>query len=172
MLFRSEEEASQYLVELVYNLKTHKVLGKSNIERNALFIYAFSAFDGFMGSLLKCIYHNKPEIANILKMELTIEDILRYENTNDIVSEIIQSEITSIRRESYTEQFKILENKFDIKLREFEEWKDFIEASQRRNLITHCNGIVSNQYLKICKDNGFKCSDQIGRASCRERVYI
>src|SRR6185436_4545196 len=57
----------------------------------------------------------------------------------------------TFRRQSYLEQFAELEQKFDIKtLRAFSEWPQFVEASQRRNLMTHNDGRVSQQYLTVC----------------------
>ncbi len=36
-----------------------------------------------------------------------------------------------------------------------------MECSQRRNLITHCDGKVNKQYIVICKGNGYKFSKEI-----------
>jgi hypothetical protein len=33
-------------------------------------------------------------------------------------------------------------------------WKEFIEITQRRNLLVHCKGCVSEQYIQKCKDVG------------------
>ena len=68
-----------------------------------------------------------------------------------IKSQFIEKEVESIRRESYIEQFNILENRFEIKtLKKFEEWSLFVEMAQRRNIMTHNDGVVSDQYLDIC----------------------
>ena len=69
---------------------------------------------------------------------------------------MLEKEIESLRRKSYIEQFKELETKFSIKLTKFDRWPYFIESAQRRNLFTHCDGIVSKQYLDVCRDVNFK----------------
>ncbi|MCA1623945.1 MAG: hypothetical protein LC778_09125 [Acidobacteria bacterium] len=37
----------------------------------------------------------------------------------------------------------------------FERWSQFVECGQRRNLITHNDGVVSEQYLKMCSKEGY-----------------
>jgi len=54
-----------------------------------------------------------------------------------------------------------LQSTFDIKLKLFENWPSFVECSQRRNLVTHCDCFVSNQYLDVCKKEGYKFKDSI-----------
>ena len=49
-----------------------------------------------------------------------------------------------------------MEKMFSITLTKFNSWSRFIENTQRRNLFTHCDGIISEQYLNICKDIGYK----------------
>lgn len=43
-----------------------------------------------------------------------------------------------------------------MKLKDFPEWGDFIELSQRRNLIVHNGGVVSDQYLLVCDKENYK----------------
>jgi hypothetical protein len=73
----------------------------------------------------------------------------------------LQEEIEQFKRKSYVEQFEDLEKTFGLKLKEFERWPQFVECSQRRNILTHCDGVVSGQYLKICKENGYQFSSLI-----------
>ncbi|MCX7257498.1 MAG: hypothetical protein NTZ64_12385 [Polaromonas sp.] len=48
-----------------------------------------------------------------------------------------------------------LETTFGIVLRKFDRWPDFVEAAQRRNLLTHCGGVVSEQYRAVCLREGY-----------------
>src|SRR5690606_10699525 len=69
---------------------------------------------------------------------------------------VLSEEIETFRRKSYSEQFQDLEARFSIHtLKDLPAWKKFVECSQRRNLITHCDGVVSQQYLKECKKAGY-----------------
>lgn len=40
--------------------------------------------------------------------------------------------------------------------KKFKEWSEFVELSQRRNILTHNGGIVSDQYLIVCDREGHK----------------
>jgi hypothetical protein len=87
---------------------------------------------------------------------MSISEMLTYGNVDDIKKIILASEIEAFRRKGYLEQFQALENRFGLNLRRFENWSKFVECGQRRNLFSHCDGRVSEQYISICNDNEFK----------------
>ena len=125
------------------------------------FLSLFTAFDAFSGELLNAIYLRNPELLKSLNRSMTISDMLKYEDIEDIKLINLQDEIESFRRKSYVEQFDSLEARFGIKLKKFNNWPHFVECSQRRNLITHCDGFVSDQYIKICKNEGCQLPDDL-----------
>jgi len=120
------------------------------------FLTLFATFDAFTGDLLTAVYARKPELFNSLDRSMSISEMLTYGNVDDIKKIILASEIEAFRRKSYLEQFQTLENRFDLNLRKFENWSKFVECGQRRNLFSHCDGRVSEQYISICNDNEFK----------------
>jgi hypothetical protein len=62
-----------------------------------------------------------------------------------------------VLRKSHSEQFDYLESRLGLKLRvNLPIWKSFIEITERRNLLVHCDGIVSNQYIKNCQEHKIK----------------
>jgi len=125
------------------------------VERS-LFLGLFSAFDVFTGDLISAIYDKKPELFNSMGKTISVAEILKYSSINDLKKVILNDKIETFRRNSYVEQFKELESDFDIKLREFPHWPNFVECAQRRNILMHSDGIVSEQYLKVCQDEGYK----------------
>lgn len=118
--------------------------------QRSLFTQLFSEYDSFVGSLLKVIYTSKADLLKSISRQISFADLLDYENLNAIKLDMLEKEVETFRRNSYVDQFSSLENKFSIKLRAFPEWGEFIELSQRRNLIVHNGGIVSDQYLIVC----------------------
>lgn len=122
----------------------------------SLFTQLFAEFDAFIGALLKVIYRRKADLLKGISREITFADLLAYENLNAVKLDMLEKEIESFRRESYVEQFSSLEKKFGLKLRAFPEWGEFVELSQRRNLIVHNGGCVSDQYLIVCDREGHK----------------
>lgn len=125
------------------------------------FLTLFATFDSFTGDLLTACYEKKPELFNAIDRTMTISEMLEYGNVDDIKKIILSSEIETFRRKSYIEQFQVLENRFGINLRKFENWEKFVECGQRRNLFTHCNGRVSEQYLTICSTHKCKLPEEI-----------
>ena len=129
------------------------------IPRNFLVSYV-SEFDNFLGSLLRTLYTNKPELLNDSSRQITYTDLLGFDSLDDAKEHVLEKEIESILRKSHTEHFSILESKFDIQLRKgLDIWSDFIEITERRNLFVHANGMVSSQYLKVCKQHGHDIKD-------------
>jgi len=121
----------------------------------------FGAFDAYMGDLISAIYLKKTDLFNRLKWSMSIPELLEYDSVDDIKTIILEKEIDSFRRDSYIEQFKTLESTFGVRLKGFKKWPQFVECGQRRNLWAHCDGIVSDQYLKMCKKVGYIYPDSL-----------
>lgn len=153
--------AFKNFIEADFNIKR---IDRSDIVRVlevGHFLSLFSAFDAFTGELISAIYNKKPVLFKNINRSLSVSEMLEYENIEDVKSIILKNEIESFRRESYIKQFEILETRFSINLRKFKKWHDFVECSQRRNIITHCDGIISEQYINICKKEGCQFSNPI-----------
>jgi hypothetical protein len=139
-------------------------LRKSNLPytiETSLFLRLFSAFDAFTGDLLTSIYKKKPELFETISREVKVSEILKYNSFESLQEVVLRDEIESFRRSSYVDQFKSLESMFGLKLRQFEKWPSFVECAQRRNLFTHCDGQVSQQYIDVCEKEGFKFKAKI-----------
>ncbi|MFY3860639.1 hypothetical protein [Achromobacter xylosoxidans] len=140
-------------------------LDRSNIiftTERSMFIGIFSEFDAFVGDLLKLLYLEKTELFNGMAREIALSELLKFATIEDARNHLLDKEVDSIRRESYIEQFATLETKFSIKtLRGFSEWADFIEMAQRRNLMTHNGGIVSDQYIKVLETLDYKLPQDV-----------
>ena len=122
----------------------------------ALFMQMFSEFDVFSGSLLKGIYLKNDSLLKGVAREISLCNLLDYNDLDSVKKAMLEKEIDSFRRDSYVEQFASLEKKFSLTLRKFKEWGEFVELSQRRNLFTHNDGIVSEQYLLVCDREGHR----------------
>jgi len=126
----------------------------------SLFIYLFAAFDKYIGDLLQVLYQLNPDLYKNISREISLSDILKYSSIEEVKQQILDKEIETLLRKGYVEQFKDLTNKFSITLTKFENWPFFIECAQRRNLFTHCDGVVSKQYIEACKSAGFKFKNE------------
>jgi hypothetical protein len=129
--------------------------------QKALFLNLFSSFDAFIGDLIACIFSRKPEFYNGLGKQVSVSEILLFNNFDELKQKILTDEIETLRRKSYTEQFADMEKMFSVKLKAFTHWSAFIELSQRRNILMHCDGVVSEQYIKVCQKEGYKLSNDL-----------
>ncbi len=68
---------------------------------------------------------------------------------------IIEKEVETVIRDSHVQQIEWLEKKLSMPLRkDLKIWPQFVEICERRNLISHIDGVVSSQYLAVCKEHG------------------
>jgi len=129
-------------------LRVPSILGDS------LFLSLFAAYDAFTGNLLAALFRKRPELLLNIDRSFPVAELLRHDSIDDVKEVVINGEIDSFRRQSYVDQFKSLEKTFGIPLRKFPNWHAFVECSQRRNLLTHADGVVSTQYLAVCQSEG------------------
>ena len=122
-----------------------------------------SSYDAILSDLLRVIFKKKPEIIFTSDREVKFSELLELENLEAVRDSIIRNEIESVIRNSHHEQFSWMEKKFGMKLREgLDVWPDFIELCERRNLLTHTGGVISEQYLRNCEHHGRKSKHQVG----------
>lgn len=147
-------------MEDLQNDKTWSVLVEST------FTHIFAKLDSFIGVLLRVIYLKKDELLRGIERQITLTQILNFESLSQIKEYLLDQEIDSFRRDSYMEQFVALEKKFSVVLRKFPEWGEFVELTQRRNILMHNGGVVSEQYLTMCKREGHQWKEEpkIGEA--------
>jgi hypothetical protein len=125
-----------------------------------------SAYDCFLSRLLACLFDLKPELLNPSEHVLTYAQLKEFETTEVATAFLIEKEIESVLRESHTKQFKWMENRFNVPLtKDLNVWPQFIEVTERRNSFAHCDGKISNQYLKVCRANRvtFHKEPQVGQ---------
>jgi hypothetical protein len=129
----------------------------------SLLISLVSQFDNLVAGLVRSVYQVKPEKINASESVIKYSELKNFTSIENVIDKFIDDKIESILRESHDDQFTELEKLFDVKtLKAMDCWADFIEITQRRNLLVHCDGKVSQQYIKKCSDAGCKCLDKKG----------
>jgi hypothetical protein len=132
----------------------------TSVVARSLFMQMFSEFDAYIGYLLKAIYLKNDDLLKGISREISLCDLLEFENLDAVKRAMLDKEIDSFRRDSYVEQFATLEKKFGLTLKKFSEWGEFVELSQRRNIFTHNGGVVNDQYLNVCNKEGYAFSNK------------
>jgi hypothetical protein len=121
-----------------------------------IFIVSLVAmFDAFLGRLIRCLFYIKPEILNASNEKLSFSQLVAFGSLDEAKEHIIEQEIDEVLRASHADQFKWLEERFSISLRkDLPSWPTFIEITERRNLFVHTGGVVTEQYLSVCRKHG------------------
>ncbi|WP_428306352.1 hypothetical protein [Lacipirellula sp.] len=158
---KGEEGATQ-----TYQVPAHLVGEVRRIERKSnrydkstqtvprsLLVALVSQFDYFLGRLVRCLYEIRPSLLEASERSLTLAQLQELSSIEEAKEYLIEKDIETLLRKSHVEQFEWLEQKFGIPLRkDLPSWPKFVEVTQRRNLFAHCNGVVSSQYLIVCKN--------------------
>lgn len=122
------------------------------VPRNFVVSYV-SEYDAFLGQLLTKILMFKPEIINSKDKSISLSDLMAVGSVEAAQERIINKEVESVLRSSHSDQFNWMERVFSTTLTKgLKSWSTFIELTERRNLFVHCDGIVSEQYLKVCNN--------------------
>lgn len=126
------------------------------------FVVSFvSQYDAYLGGLIRVMFLSKPEMLNSSEKNMLFSELIKFESIEEAREFIVEKEVESVLRDSHLKQFKWLENKLGITLRkDLPSFSDFIEITERRNLFVHCNGVISRQYIEVCKENGVNNIDK------------
>ncbi len=115
-----------------------------------------SEFDSYLGRLLTKILTFKPEIIDSKDKNISLSDLVQLGSVEAAREKIISKEVETVLRSSHSEQFSWMEKNFStILTKGLKSWPNYIELTERRNLFVHCDGVVSEQYLKVCNKHGF-----------------
>lgn len=112
-------------------------------------------YDAYLGRLLRVAFFVKPELLSASEKKITFADLAGFKSIGAARESIIEKEVESVIRDSHIDQFKWISNRFNLPLhKNLDVWPSFVEITERRNLFVHCDGIVSSQYIKVCKQQG------------------
>jgi hypothetical protein len=119
-------------------------------------------YDAYLGRLLRVAFSVKPEILSASEKALTYTDLAGFTSLSAARESLVEREVESVIRDSHIGHFSWMEKRFNLPLRkDLNVWPQFVEVTERRNLFVHCDGIVSSQYLNVCKTQGVKIDSDI-----------
>lgn len=132
----------------------------------SMLVSMVSQYDYLIGQLVQFVYDVNLGLLNDSNSQISFKEIFMYSDINAIKNKIVQDKSETILRKSHEEQISELQNISGVKnLKGVSFWKDFIEITQRRNLLVHCRGCVSNQYIQKCQEVGItslpNCGDKL-----------
>lgn len=121
---------------------------------SSLLVTLVSRYDAFLGRLIRAMVVTRPELLKSSERSLTLSNLLELGDYDAAREYLIEKEIEAVLRRSHAEHFDWLESRLEMPLRkDLPSWKAFIELTERRNLLVHCDGIVSHQYVANCEQH-------------------
>jgi hypothetical protein len=154
--FRSYSVATQHSSksESLKKQFDHAEFSLTILPRSFLFSLV-TQFEAYFARLLRALYHMKPEMLNPSDTILSFAKLLELNSIDAAKEYLLEKEIGAVLRKSPLEQFTWLENKFEVSIRkELMTWPAFNEAVERNNHFVYRNGIISSQYIDVCKRFG------------------
>jgi hypothetical protein len=123
----------------------------------SLLVSLVSQYDAYLGRLLRLVFLQKPEILNGSDRKLSFESLSSFTSIDEAREYILEKEVEGLLRSSHSDQFKWMERTFDLPLTKgLHSWPLFMEITERRNLFVHTDGVVSSQYIAVCRQH--KCT--------------
>jgi hypothetical protein len=121
---------------------------------SSMIVALVTQYDTFLGRLIRTIFTVKPELLNTSERNISFSELVHFGTVENARNFIIEREIDAILRLSHADQLHTLEKKLGMVLTKgLAFWSDFIEITERRNLFVHTGGVVSAQYLAVCKEH-------------------
>lgn len=142
--------------------RSHKSVAaaKRLLPRN-LIVALICSFDSLMGKLVRFILSIRPEILDGSERVLKFSELAEFSDIQTAREYLIEKEIETVLRKSHTDQFKWLESKLNTPFnKNLQSWPSFVELTERRNLFVHCDGIVSSQYITVCKEHKYRFDEE------------
>lgn len=126
----------------------------------ALFLASFSTFDAFIGDLLRTLLKRHQNLILARNLSFTLPEVVKLGSVDAVVQSAIESTVDGLQRDGYSSQLDELAKIVGLKsLSTFDRYPAFIESSQRRNVVAHCDGVSTRQYREECKKAGVPQGD-------------
>lgn len=143
------------------------------LPRNILISFVCT-YDTFLAELTKAFIKLKPETLNSSQKQILFSDLEKFSSIDEAKDSLIDKEIEMALRNGHADQIKWIEKIFNITIQQnIPCWSNFIEATERRNLFVHTDGIVNQQYLTVCKSNNIRIDEiSIGQKLHASKPYL
>lgn len=139
----------------------------------SLFVTAVSMFDLFLFEIVKLTLQSNP--AMLGEKNISYSRLIKFDNVESAKEYLIGQEAEDIMREGKLKQIEWIEQKLATTFRgDTHLWGQIIEIFERRHVLVHGGGKISNQYLESCKKNNSPVSEdaKLGKKLQINREYF
>jgi len=149
MTLKTMAEDEEIIELLLQKLDTQTFPDRVNsFIRDMSLIYLVTKFESFLKRILRITYEKKPEILMSRKKTMTYEDLLKLSDYEAIKRQIIEKEMLRMFYQGIESIDRYFDKKFDLKLSQLANWKEFKERFYRRHILVHNSGVSNEQYRR------------------------
>jgi hypothetical protein len=121
-----------------------------------------SLFDLLVSSIASEVIRQRPNILNSSDRNIEYGDLYSFSTIDEIKEHFSNKFVEGLIRKNRRNQFKWLEGVLKAPLtKDLLSWPDFVEINERRNLITHADGVVSAEYISNVNSAGLTIGEEI-----------
>lgn len=138
------------------------VFYRRRFELNSIIINMCITLESFISKVIKAVYMDELP-TNFHGKHLTYEELLKIGDISLAKEFIIERHLDDLFRKNFNDWYEEVRKNLNIKKsdRLSQVIIDLSELYQRRNLLVHTDGIVSNQYLQNVKNSSLSLGDMI-----------
>lgn len=139
----------------------------------AILMGCVSFYDSAISDIMKAFLSLNPARFRNSDRTFTAAQLFDMKDMSNVIDVIIDSEVDNVMRGSHTNQIDYLEKigKIDFKDK-YGNWSSFVEIFERRNIVSHNNGIVNDIYVNNCKAAGISKLPPFGTKLKLTRGYM
>ncbi len=136
------------------------VVRATAVQPNAILLSLVATFDSVVAETLRILLRANPERYSSSDKQISYKNLLSMTSFDDAIEHAIEEEIASQMRGSHEEQVKFIKENLDLDIRKgYDEWPEYVELFERRNLVAHGDLVANVIYINNCKRNGYDVSD-------------
>ena len=159
-----------HVIPLQYGVKAEKLLFELQKARTtfsivppSLFTTMVENYDALITNILKALILNEVKLLKNRDKNIAFDKLLDFSSISKLREYMLENSIFSFTSMSHIKQIKWLEKKFKLDiLNKLVDIELFTEATMRRNIYVHGNGVVSKDYFNFCKEKKIKTDAKIG----------
>jgi hypothetical protein len=168
-IIKATEHTTQYSLDPENIHRSKRLKHQYDNFRNAnrliprhFIISLVSQYDSFLGKLIRFLFEVKPESLNATEKNIPFTELMKFPNMEAVKEYVLEKEVESVIRKNHADQFGWLKEKLNTPFnKDLACWPTFIELTERRNLFVHTDGLVSSQYLTVCKQHNVPITEEI-----------
>lgn len=139
----------------------------------AILMGAVAFFDAALSDIIKAYLVLNPQRYQNSEKTYAASQLIKIGSLDNLIGVMASEEVDSLMRGSHSDQVKFIDKNFSLTIKnDFKKWGQFIEIFERRNIITHANGIVNDIYISNCKSVGLEKMPKIGDQVRLTKAYL